>query len=184
MIISKYKNLIIKILFVLILITALNFIITRQIINERILSDNQNLNRIQLNEQMYSIDRSSQNLTKDFLISDINNIENVIRSEYSSINFDNDAKLSYYKRTFDAYDSRLILVCNAIKKNMTNDSERRSIDVLLYDFKIDRINYAKEYVQSINDAHLKLIEYYKNLSMQTKEKSLEFISKYEVFIDN
>ena len=182
--ISKYKNIIIKILIVLICITILNFIITKQIIDNQELNNNIDLRGLHLNEEMHSITNPNQNLTKDFFINDIDNLEQVIRNDYQSMNFDTDAKLSYYKRVYDAYDSRLTLLCNEIKKHMTNDNERKSIEVLLYNFKIDRINIANEEAGKIDDTKLRLIEYYKNLSIQTKEKSLDFISKYEGFIDN
>lgn len=180
---NRIKNLLIKMCIAFVLITIINFAITGYIKNNYILLNNNLEKDSVLNEEFYKIDNSTGTFTAEVLINDINRVEVALLREYEISSTDVDLQIEYYKKLFHIYDIKLLSIYNELYNRMQNEKDKESIYKYYYSFKIDRISKADDVRGGIVDSKQKLIEYYKNLSSNTKAKCLEIVDKYSTFLD-
>lgn len=173
-----------KIFLILIGITFLNFYITGLVKTNYTLSKEGANRNIPLNEEFYQIDKQNQKFTREYLLDDISTFEKTLENMYANSLDDNAEKLAYYKKLYSMYDDRLTSFYNNISKRLSTESENETFTQLVYGFKINRINIATNYSNPILDSEVRIIEYYKSLSQQTKTIYLDFIGKYSTFLDN
>lgn len=179
---ARIKNVLIKLIISFVLITILNFLITGHIKNNHALLSVNTSNNSSLNENIYHINTTNI-LTKDNLLNDINDIENALSSEFEASTNDPDLLIDYYKKVYKLYDARLTYLYNSISQRMNTDGDKNSIYNDLYNFKIYRIDHALSNSNMITDNKQRLSEYYKSLSEQTRAKCIEFIDNYVAFLD-